>query len=462
MSEDIWTPDSWRKKRAPFQPDYPDPEEYGRVCQKIASFPPLVFPGEIDSLRRNIARAAEGKAFILQGGDCVERFEDCRENVILDKVKILLQMSVILIHALHKPVIRIGRIAGQYFKPRSRETEPVAKNGDAAGGGDKEAEIMTYRGDGIHRFEATAEGRVPDPGRLLEAFYRSGLSLNYIRSLVDGGFSDLHSPHKWRLSTIRNSDRWKEYHEIVERILEAIHFMETFGGVNPERLARAEIYTSHEGLHLGYEQALTRQEPVTGDFYNAGAHMLWVGERTRDIRGAHAEYLRGITNPVGVKVGAGDGSASGPEDLIRLCGILNPKNEPGKIVLITRMGADRAEEKTGETAEAVKRRGIEAAFICDPMHGNTGMTASGKKTRSFNRILEELTATHRGLAAAGVPLAGVHFEMTGEDVTECTGGAGNLRDRDLEKNYATYCDPRLNYAQSLEMAFLIAGLMGPG
>jgi len=443
----MWSPDSWRRKKALYQPVYENEAAYRRICEQIAGFPPLIFPGEIDIMRKAIADAAAGRAFILQGGDCVERFDDCRDDIILDKVKIILQMSVVLIHALRKPVVRIGRIAGQYFKPRSVETEKV--NG---------SELLTYRGDGLHRYATTPEARKPDPLRLLEGFFHAGITFNYIRSLIDGGFADLRHPDKWRLDVIEKSERWRDYRKIVERILEAIDFMETFGGVNPEKLARADFFTSHEALHLGYEEAVTKYDGQGKRYYNAGAHMVWIGDRTRDVKGSHVEYCRGIANPVGVKVGP---SAEGGH-ILRLIETLNPSNLPGKIVLITRMGADRALDKAAGLAEQVRREGREAAWVCDPMHGNTVRSEGNRKTRSFDRILQEITETHTGLTAANVPLAGVHFEMTGQDVTECTGGAEEIRDEDLEKNYTTYCDPRLNYAQSLEMAFLLAKLMQEG
>jgi 3-deoxy-7-phosphoheptulonate synthase len=442
-----WSPESWREKETLYQPVYEDEAEYQRICMRIASLPPLVFPGEIDTLKKEIADAACGRAFILQGGDCVERFDYCREEIILDKVKIILQMSVILIHALRKPVLRIGRIAGQFFKPRSSEMEKV--NG---------AQLFTYRGDGLHRYDTTPEARRFDPFRLLEGYLRAGLTLNYIRSLVDGGFADLHHPDKWRLDAIEKSGRWRDYREIVERIVEAINFMETFGGINPEKLARTDFYTSHEGLHLGYEETVTKYNSPADLYYNGGAHMVWIGDRTRDAEGGHVEYCRGIENPVGVKLGP----SVDAEELLKLIEILNPSNSPGKIVLITRMGAERAGDTAASLAECVKREGREAAWMCDPMHGNTTTTRGNRKTRSFERILEEVRQTHAGLRDAGVPLAGVHFEMTGQDVTECTGGAEELRDEDLEKNYTTYCDPRLNYAQSLEMAFLLSRLMQRG
>lgn len=439
-----WSPDSWKQFPSLFQPRYADKEEYLDVLEQITRLPPLVAPGEVEKLRNALAEAGEGKAFILHGGDCVERFDDCREVNIRNKLKIILQMSVILTHALQRPVVRIGRIGGQYFKPRSSETEFI--NGK---------EVLTYRGDGIHRFESSPDARIPDPKRLLEGFFHSAVTLNYVRSLIDGGFADLHTPYKWKLHHIEKTDKWEEYREIVDRILEAIRFMESFGGVNPEKLHRADFYTSHEGLHLGYETALTHIDEVSGMYYNAGAHMVWIGERTRDIEGGHVEYCRGISNPVGVKLGP----SVTPKEALALAEKLNPANEPGKVVFITRFGAEQAAKVLPPLIEGAVKKGVKCTWVSDPMHGNTAVTESGIKTRSFEKVLEEIRICGRIFQEAGVPFGGVHFELTGEDVTECTGGAVNVRDNDLKNNYTTYCDPRLNYSQSLEMAFLISKLL---
>lgn len=438
-----WSPVSWKQFPAQFQPRYENQDEYEQVLARIRNLPPLVVPGEIEKLKIALAEAGEGRAFILHGGDCVERFADCREETIRNQMKIILQMSVILTHSLRRPLVRIGRIGGQYFKPRSRETEQAG-----------EEEILTYRGDGVHRFEATPRGRSPDPKRLLEGFFHSALTHNYIRSLIDGGFTDLHTPYKWKLHHIEGTEKWEEYRKIVDRILEAIDFMEAFGGVNPEKLNRADFYTSHEGLHLDYEAALTKRDENSGRYYNTGAHMLWIGERTRDIRGGHVEYCRGIANPVGVKIGPG----ARPEDILALAERCNPHNEEGKLVFITRFGAAHVEQHLPSLAERVKKEGIACTWVCDPMHGNTALTGGGIKTRNFYSVLDEIRLSGAVFKEKGVPFGGVHFELTGDDVTECIGGAVNLRQSDLDKNYTSYCDPRLNYSQSLEMAFLISKL----
>jgi 3-deoxy-7-phosphoheptulonate synthase len=413
------------------------------VLSELARRPPLVACGEVDDLRAQIAQAAQGRAFILQGGDCVERFIDCDESVITNKLKILLQMSVILTHSTRCPVIRIGRIAGQYAKPRSQSTEIV--------GGE---EILTYRGDSIHDFAPTARGRTPDPGRLLQGYFLAASTLNFIRSMIDGGFADLHQPYNWNLYGIERSAQWPEYKATVERILDAIHFMESFGGVNPDKLHRVSFYTSHEALHLPYEESLTRLDPRSGRYYNLGAHMLWVGERTRHPDGAHAEYLRGIANPIGIKVGP----AADPDELIRLLDVINPSREVGRITVITRLGRQNVAAHLPAIVEAVRSSGHVVAWSCDPMHGNT-VTLSGRKTRLFEAILEDLRATFACHESLGSLTAGVHFELTGDDVSECIGGSVAPGDQDLNRNYQTYCDPRLNYDQSLEMAFLIASTL---
>lgn len=436
-----WMKDSWKEKEALHQPSYVDATKYEEVLYRLEMYPPLVFLGEVETLKNDLAQAAKGEQFILQGGDCAERFIDCNPESIVNKLKILLQMSVIITHAIRKPVIRIGRMAGQFFKPRSSAKETVDGN-----------TMFTYKGDSINRYQSEVRLREPDPERLLTSFYHSAVTLNYLRSLVDGGFADLHHPYSWNLHSIEETEKWAEYSEIVEHVLDAIHFMETFGGINPEKLARVQFYISHEALHLGYEQSLTRQDKETGSFYNGGAHMLWIGERTRGVDGAHVEYCRGITNPIGIKLGP----TSMPDELVRLLDRLNPKDEPGKIVLISRMGADHVEEKLPSLIQAVRESGKQAVWSCDPMHGNTMVTDTKLKTRRFSDVLEELVRSFAVHKREGSILAGVHFELTAEDVTECTGGAIDLRDKDLSTNYQSYCDPRLNYAQSIEMAFLLA------
>jgi len=435
-----WHPLRWQKFPAAYQPTYVDGAAYAGALERLAGLPPIVFPGEVEVLKSQIAEAAQGRRFILHGGDCVERFIDCNPTTITNKLKILLQMSVVLSHAARRPVVRIGRIAGQYFKPRSSETEVI--DGQT---------VLTYRGDTVNGF--APEQREPDPGRLVDGYFHATATLNYIRSMIDGGFADLHHPYTWNLNSIERSEKWEEYRAIVESILDAIHFMESFGGANAESLGRVEFFTSHEGLHLGYESALTRAEKDR--FYNLGAHLLWIGDRTRAIDGAHVDYFRGISNPMAVKLSA----HAGPSEVIELCRILNPGNEPGRLSLITRLGASSVGTALPPLVKAVQDEGAAVAWMCDPMHGNTVTTASDRKTRRFTDVLNELSETYEIHESNGSTLAGVHFELTGEDVTECVGGTVNLEESDLPLNYQTYCDPRLNYAQSMEMAFLISGLL---
>jgi 3-deoxy-7-phosphoheptulonate synthase len=439
-----WTPDSWKQYTALQQPEYSDQQAYEQVLGQLRGFPSLVFQGEVEHLKAHIAGAGAGNGFILQGGNCAERFIDCDTTTIKNQLKILLQMSVILTHGLRKPVIRIGRIAGQYAKPRSHSTEVV-----------KGRELPVYRGDSVNGYEPDPEARIPDPQRLLKAFYTASITLNYIRSMIDGGFADLHYPYTWNLYSIEQTPEWPDYKDVVEDILDAIHFMESFGGVKPESLGRIEMYTSHEGLLLGYEEALTRQDEKTGKYYNLGAHMVWIGNRTRDPGGAHVEYFRGIANPIGIKID----QCCSPEEISELLAVLNPGKEPGRITLITRMGTEHVEDSLPGVIRAVKKTGNPVTWSCDPMHGNTHTVEGNRKTRSFSKVLEELKTSFQIHKDLGTYLAGVHFELTGDDVTECIGGAVDLKDEDLAQNYETYCDPRLNYAQSLEMAFLIAKML---
>lgn len=432
-----WAPTSWQSAPARHQPSYTDSAAYSRVITQLEQLPPLIFPGEVEQVRAQIADAAAGRKFILHGGDCVERFIDCNAASITNKLKILLQMSVILSHAARVPVVRIGRMAGQFFKPRSNETEVVDGR-----------TVATYKGDTINSIDP--EHREPDPERLLSGYFHATATLNYIRSMIDGGFADLHHPYSWNLHAIERSPKWDEYRAIVESILDAIHFMESFGGVRSELLGRIDFYTSHEGLHLGYESALTRRADER--WHNLGAHVLWIGERTRQLDGGHVEYSRGIRNPIGVKLS----SSAGPEEVVRLSEILNPLNDPGRLMLITRMGRQAVRDHLPPLVEAMQQAGREAAWLCDPMHGNTTTTPSGRKTRPFDAILEELQESFSIHQQMNSRLAGVHFELTGSQVTECIGGAEALGVEDLEHNYESWCDPRLNYMQSMEMAFLIS------
>ncbi|MBN2536223.1 MAG: 3-deoxy-7-phosphoheptulonate synthase [Spirochaetales bacterium] len=439
-----WTPASWKNKQVFQQPYYIDRGKYEEILARIKSLPPLVFPGEVEHLKKKIGEAGKGRSFILQGGDCVERFIDCNEKTITNKIKIILQMSVILTYAARKPVVRIGRIAGQFSKPRSFPMEKI--NG---------IDIPVYRGDSINSYEPEMSARIPRPSRLLEGYYQATATINYIRAMIDGGFADLHQPYTWNLYEIEQTGKWKEYRVIVEQILDAIRFMESFGGVYSEKLGRIEFYTSHEGLHLGYEEAMTRKDNLSGNYYNLGAHMLWIGERTRAVDAAHVEYFRGISNPIGIKLGP----AMTGDELIQLVTCLNPGNEEGRITLITRPGAENVRKVLPGLIKTIKQKKAAVTWSCDPMHGNTVLTKEGLKTRNFDEILKELNETYLVHKENSGCLGGVHFELTGDDVTECTGGAVNLKAGDLSRNYQTFCDPRLNYAQSMEMAFLIAKLI---
>ncbi|HUW84334.1 MAG TPA: 3-deoxy-7-phosphoheptulonate synthase class II [Phycisphaerae bacterium] len=443
MRVEPWSLGTWRARQALQQPEYPDPAAYEAALTQIREYPPLVSVGEVEKLKEKIAAAGQGKAFILQGGNCAERFIDCRAGSIANKLKILLQMSVILTYGVRRPVIRIGRFGGQYAKPRSNEFEDVDGRS-----------LPSYRGDAVNAVEATAEARTADPSRLLSSYFFSATTLNHIRALMDGGFADLHHPYKWNLHPIDKSHKWPEYKHVVERILDAVHFMESLGA-QVETLGRVDFFASHEGLLLGYEEALTREDTDTGRHYNLGAHMLWIGARTRQLDGAHVEYFRGIGNPVGVKID----SACTPDELVALLAALNHSDEPGRVTLITRLGADRVEQVLPGLIRAAGEAGHHPVWSCDPMHGNTVTTAEGHKTRDFSVILEEFQRTFRTHKECGSRLAGVHFEMTADDVTECVGGAEALTSHDLHRRYETYCDPRLNASQSLEMAFLIVQLL---
>jgi 3-deoxy-7-phosphoheptulonate synthase len=438
-----WTPQSWRARPAQQQPHYPDPAQRDAVLEHLAGLPPLVAPSVVVRLREQLAEVAQGKRFLLQGGDCAERFADCHAHAIRDKLKILLQMSVVLTYGLRKPIVRVGRLAGQYAKPRSGATEEIDG-----------VTLPVYRGDMVNGFPPTPAERVHDPRRMVQAYFHAAATLNYVRALIEGGFADLHHPENWDLEYLRGSEHHRDYAEIVARIRDAISFMEACGSNLEAALGRIDFFTSHEALVLPYEEAVTWREEGTGLFYNAGAHMLWVGDRTRDPDGAHVEYLRGIANPVGVKAGP----TCTPAELVDLTRRLNPENAPGRLTLISRLGAGRVAELLPPLIDAVASSGTRVIWSCDPMHGNTIRTPGGVKTRDCAQILGELRETFAVHAARGTHLGGVHFELTGEDVTECLGGARRLAEADLLTNYATYCDPRLNAEQSLEMAFLIAGL----
>ena len=434
-----WSPQSWRLRPIQQQPRYDDPAAVDRAVARVRALPPLVAPGEVDALRSRLARAAAGEAFLLQGGDCAERFVDCARGAIEAKLKILLQMSLVLTWGARIPVIRVARMAGQYAKPRSSDTEVVDG-----------VELPSYRGDHVNGIDATPEARRPDPERLVSAYFHSGATLNYARALLDGGFADIHRPHHWDLGFVRSARSRERYEEMVTRILDALDFIEATGVRGGDVLRTVELYASHEGLLLPYEEALT--EAVGDRWYDLGAHMLWIGDRTRQLDGAHVEFFRGIENPIGIKVGP----TMAPDELVELIATLEPANRPGRVTLITRLGADRVGALLPPLVEAVRAAGRVVVWSCDPMHGNGARTESGVKTRYVERVLEELRHTFDVHAALGGQLGGVHFELTGEDVTECVGGPQELSEQDLARSYETYCDPRLNYAQSLELALLMA------
>jgi 3-deoxy-7-phosphoheptulonate synthase len=436
-----WAPDSWQRKTAAQQPSYPDDEAVRRVVTEMAALPPLVTSWEIEALKSALSRAAAGEAFLLQGGDCAESFDDCSSPSIAGKLKILMQMSLVLVHGTRRPVVRVGRIAGQYAKPRSTDLET---RGDVT--------LPAYRGDLVNRDGFTAAERTPDPVLMLRAYERAGLTLNFIRALAEGGFADLHHPEYWDIRFAAGSVHAVEYERIVESIKESISFMTAITGIDAQILRRVDFYTSHEGLALHYEQAQTRTVPRRPGWYNLSTHFPWIGMRTAQIDGAHVEFHRGIRNPIGIKIGP----AMTIDWLTELLAVLDPEREPGRVTLIHRMGAGNVEAKLPPLVDAVRATGRELLWVCDPMHGNTESTPQGYKTRRFDKIIEELEDSFVVHTRLGSRLGGVHFELTGDDVTECVGGARGLSEVDLERAYRSRVDPRLNYEQALEIAMRIA------
>lgn len=425
-------------------PEYPDIEARDRVVAALTKLPPLVTSWEVEELKSQLADAARGKRFLLQGGDCSESFDDCESKVITNKLKILLQMSLVLVSASKRQVIRVGRIGGQYAKPRSADMETIDG-----------VTLPVYRGDLINRLPFTKEDRIPNPELMLRGYERSALTLNFIRSLVDGGFADLHHPEYWDLDFVAHSPEAAEYRRIVETISDSLKFLETVLGGPVDDFERVDFHTSHEGLHLFYEQAHTRHVPHRTGWYNLSTHFPWIGERTRALDGAHVEFFRGIANPIAVKIGP----SISPDELLDLIKILDPNNEPGRLTLIHRFGADRIGTALPPLIDVVRDADRLVVWCCDPMHGNTEQTSSGMKTRSFERILQELELAFQVHNELGSYLGGAHLELTGDQVTECTGGARGLTEEDLRQNYRTQVDPRLNYEQALETAMLIARLM---
>lgn len=465
-----WSIDSWRKYEAKQQPNYSDsePAKVEECFEKLQHLPPLVHPHEIDKLKDQIAEAQEGTSFILQGGDCAERFQDCVQDSIEARFKILLQMSLVLSWGAHLPTVRIGRLAGQYGKPRSNDMETVVD-----GDGTKRS-LPSYKGDNINGYLANEENRKHDPNRLLLAHYHSACTLNYIRALIKGKFAALSNAATWDLGKVEDSyKRWK-YQDITNKINESFDFMTACKMPEPEEASQVDFYTSHEGLVLEYESAMTRkvtpeqlmdppggsasrQGDHTHNYYNLGSHFLWIGNRTRALNGAHVEYFRGIANPIGIKIGPD--LAKDPKELVNLIKILNPTNEKGKITLISRLGKKNVSACLPALIHAVREAQLVVLWSCDPMHGNTFAAENGLKTRKFDDILHEITDTFHVHKSCGSRLGGVHFELTGEHVTECVGGPENLSADDLKLRYTSFCDPRLNYLQSMEMSFLLADLL---
>jgi len=439
-----WTPDSWRGRTALQQPEYPDPAALQAVLAELRQLPPLVTSWEIVRLRSQLADAAVGARFVLQGGDCAERFADCRPARVTNTLKVLLQMSLVLVVGAQRPVIRIGRFAGQYAKPRSANEE--TRDGIT---------LPSYRGDNVNRPEFTAEGRTADPQLLLRGYERASLILNFVRALVKGGFADLHHPEYFDLDWVQHSPLADEYHRMVDTISESLRFMENVLGVRAGETDRIDFFTAHEALHLAYEETQTRRVPRRPGFFNLTTHFPWVGLRTNDPDGAHIEYLRGIENPVGLKVGV----AFSRDQVARWIDTLDPDRVPGRLTLIHRFGAAAIGDALPRLIEAVRAAGGVVLWICDPMHGNTQVTAAGVKTRRFEDIQSEVEQAFDIHRAGGQKLGGVHVELTGENVTECIGGARGPSEEDLARAYESEVDPRLNYEQSLELAFLIARKM---
>lgn len=438
-----WTPNSWRSKTIRQLPEYADQAKLNAVEAQLSQLPPLVFAGEARQLKAELAKVSRGEAFLLQGGDCAESFSEFHSNHIRDTFMALLQMAVVLTFGGQSPVVKVGRIAGQFAKPRSADTETIDG-----------VTLPSYRGDNINGIEFTEQARQPDPERMLKAYHQSASTLNLIRAFAQGGLADLHQVHRWNQQFVDKSPQSARYQVLADQIDEALAFMSACG-ISPDNtphIRETQFYTSHEGLLLPYEEALTRQDSLTGDWYDCSAHMIWIGDRTRQLDSAHIEFCRGINNPLGLKAGP----STDPDDLIKLIDILNPENEPGRLNLIVRMGADNIAEHFPALLQRVKAEGRNVVWSSDPMHGNTIKASTGYKTRSVNAILSEVKdffAIHR---AEGTYAGGVHFEMTGRNVTECIGGAFEITETDLADRYHTHCDPRLNADQALELAFLIA------
>lgn len=438
-----WTPDSWRSKDIRQVPAYPDKAELAAVEERLANFPPLVFAGETRGLKEQLADVAKGKAFLLQGGDCAESFAEHHADHIRDFFRVFLQMAVVLTHGGSKPVVKVGRVAGQFAKPRSSDNE--TKDG---------VTLPSYRGDIINDIDFTETSRVPDPQRMLMAYRQSAATLNLIRAFASGGYANLERNHEWTMEFVKGTKSYEKYEGVAQKIDDAIDFMRALGinADNTPQLRETKFYTSHEALLLGYEQSLTRRDSITNDWYATSGHMLWIGDRTRDINEAHVEYFTGIKNPIGMKCGP----SLETDDLLRLIDKLNPEDEAGRLTLITRFGSDQVEEHLPRLIEAVEKEGRTVVWSCDPMHGNVVKASTGYKTRPFDRILSEVKSFFEIHRQMGTYAGGVHVEMTGKDVTECVGGASAVTEAELSSRYHTYCDPRLNASQAIELAFLVA------
>ncbi|HVX19363.1 MAG TPA: 3-deoxy-7-phosphoheptulonate synthase class II [Acidimicrobiales bacterium] len=443
---ETWEPGSWRRYPVAQQPDWPDGVAFEGAVKHLSSLPPLVFAGEARGLTEQLAEVAEGRAFLLQAGDCAESFESFTANSIRDKLKVILQMAVVLTYSSGVPVLKVGRIAGQFAKPRSSTTEVVDG-----------VELPSFRGHIVNDVAFTAAARTPDPDRLVQAYHQSAATLNLLRAFTKGGFADLNRVHQWNLEFIASSPEGRHYDQVAAEIDRALRFMRACGvnTATQPMLHEVDFYTSHEALILGYEEALTRRDSLTDDWYDCSAHMLWVGERTRQIDGAHVEFLAGVGNPIGCKIGP----STTPAEVLALCERLNPDRVPGRLTLITRMGAATVANALPPLLEAVRDAGHPVVWACDPMHGNTFSTADGRKTRRFDDILAEVTGFFAAHAEVGTWPGGLHVELTGEDVTECLGGGDDLTEANLDHRYETVCDPRLNGRQGLDLAFRVGNLL---
>jgi 3-deoxy-7-phosphoheptulonate synthase len=442
----MWTPSSWQEHAIKQQPAWPDPAALKASLKQISTLPPLVFAGEARSLQTELGRVASGNAFLLQAGDCAESFEDFSADNIREKLRVILQMAIILTYSVGVPIVKVGRMAGQFAKPRSSDFETVDG-----------IEIPSFRGHIVNDATASDAARIPNPERLQQAYHQSASTLNLLRAFTKGGFADLSHVHSWTQEFVASSPEGQRYEKLAAEIDRALSFMRACG-IETEansNLSEVDVYTSHEALIVGYEEALTRRDSITGDWYDCSAHMLWIGERTRELDGAHIEFLRGVGNPIGCKVGP----TMSAEELLELCAILNPSRIPGRLTLITRMGADQIEESLRPLLRVVADAGHPVVWACDPMHGNTFTAPSGRKTRHFDDIVREISGFVRAHRAEGTWPGGIHVELTGENVTECLGGGDELLDSDLDSRYETVCDPRLNARQGVDLAFRVAELI---